>query len=240
MAKRGRKPSGKPKGYFYEEEEQAVRDYLLSDDAKEKNDIFNEKLKMPFTKMIESIIRRYHLYCPDETFDETFQKTFSFLINKFDRFKPDKHNKAYSYYQTIIKNFLMGRLTKRAKALERNPSYDAAMDEFNNNIRYSEDGNNDGDVAKEIISMLVNKIDAMIKTPTDYALTTTEISLGEALINLFENWDFVLSTDGSPKLNKSAILFFLREKTGLDTHDIRKNMKKYKAEFVKIKLDILN
>ena len=61
-----------------------------------------------------------------------------------------------------------------------------------------------------------------------------------SLINLFENWDFVLSTDGSPKLNKSAILFFLREKTGLDTHDIRKNMKKYKAEFVKIKLDILN
>ena len=72
-----------------------------------------EKLKEPFTKMIESIIRRYRLYYPDEDFDETFNKTFSFLITKFDKFKPDKNPKAYSYYQTIIKNFLLGRLSNR-------------------------------------------------------------------------------------------------------------------------------
>ena len=65
MAKRGRKPSAKRKGYFYEDEEQAVMYYLNADDAETKNAIFIGKLQEPFTKMIESIIRRYRLYYPD-------------------------------------------------------------------------------------------------------------------------------------------------------------------------------
>ena len=57
--KRGRKPSKERKGYFYEEQEQAVVDYISTDNIHEKNRIFNTILKPAFTKMIESIIRRY-------------------------------------------------------------------------------------------------------------------------------------------------------------------------------------
>ena len=62
MAKRGRKPSKKRKGYFYEEQEQAVRDYIRAESEEERNKIFNTILLPAFTKMIESIIRRYNLY----------------------------------------------------------------------------------------------------------------------------------------------------------------------------------
>jgi uncharacterized membrane protein YheB (UPF0754 family) len=75
--KRGRKPSKERKGYFYEEQEKAVADYILTDDEKKKNEIFNTILKPAFTKMIESIIRRYNLYPPDEEFQETFDDTIS-------------------------------------------------------------------------------------------------------------------------------------------------------------------
>ena len=78
--KRGRKPSKERKGYFYEVQEQAVVDYISTDDIHEKNRIFNEILKPAFTKMIESIIRRYRLYPPDEEFDQTFDDTMSFLM----------------------------------------------------------------------------------------------------------------------------------------------------------------
>ena len=61
MGKRGRKPLNKRKGYFYEEQEQAVKDYLNADDKEEKDKIFNKWLKPAFTKMIESIIRRYSI-----------------------------------------------------------------------------------------------------------------------------------------------------------------------------------
>ena len=94
--------SKKKTGYFYEEEEQAVLDYLNTDSADEKNRIFTEKLQRPFTKMIESIIRRYKLYNPDETFEETFDKTMSFLVTKFDKYNPNSGWKAYVFLNWVL------------------------------------------------------------------------------------------------------------------------------------------
>ena len=54
--------------------------------------------------MVESIIRRYKLYPPqDENFDETFNDTLSFLMTKIDRFNPNSGYKAYSYCGTVCK-----------------------------------------------------------------------------------------------------------------------------------------
>ena len=75
----------------------------------------------------------------------------------------------------------------------------------------------------------------MIDSPEEYCLKDSEIKLGKALINLMENWDFVLTTDKSSKLNKSVVLLFLRDQTGLDTKGIRDNLKKFKKEFLIIK-----
>ena len=57
--KRGRKPGKSRKGYFYEEEEDAFVKYITSTNQRERNELFNKKLLPAFTKMIESIIRRY-------------------------------------------------------------------------------------------------------------------------------------------------------------------------------------
>ena len=97
------------RGYFYEREEKAVTDYLASQDAEEKNKIFIEILEPAFTKMVESIIRRYKLFIPDEEFEETFNDTMSFLLSKLDTFNPDRGYKAYSYCGTICKNYLIAK-----------------------------------------------------------------------------------------------------------------------------------
>ena len=66
MAKRGRKPSVNNKNYFTEREEQAIIDFLSSDDPDFKNKLFMDILYPAFNTMIESIIRRYKLFVPDE------------------------------------------------------------------------------------------------------------------------------------------------------------------------------
>ena len=126
--KRGRKPCTERKGYFYEEQEKAVADYLASTDEKEKNRIFNEILKPAFTKMIESIIRRYNLYPPDEEFQQTFDDTISFLMTKLSCFDPNSGYKAYSYCGTICKNYLIYKINLFVKNQKRNISYDNPVD----------------------------------------------------------------------------------------------------------------
>ena len=55
--KRGRKR--KNDLYIGPEQEDADLRYLKSEDTKERNAIYNEWLKEPLNKMIESIIRKY-------------------------------------------------------------------------------------------------------------------------------------------------------------------------------------
>ena len=94
-------------------------------------------------------------------------------------------------------------------------------------------------IAEECVEGMIERIKYMIDNNQRYNLNQNEIKLGKALINLFSNWDYVLTTDGSNKLNKSTILLFLKDNTGLDTKGIRNNMKKYKNEFLALKKSLL-
>ena len=235
--KKGRKPTSTNKNYFTEKEEKAILDYLNSNKQEYREFLFTTIIYPVFTKMVESIIRRYKLYPPDEHYEETFCDTLSFLITKLDKFKPGRF-KAYSYYGTICKNYLIGKIQNFNKLQERNPTYESVQGGFNN-LKYSDYAEENNTVAFEIIKKLTNKIKNMVENSNDFLLKESEIKLGNALINLFENWDYILTTDGSPKLNKSAILFFLKESTGLDAKGIRDNMKKFKIEFLLTKSDII-
>jgi hypothetical protein len=238
MAKRGRKPSENNKNYFNEKEEQYILEYLSIEDQEKREEIFSKHIYPVFCTMIESIIRRYKLFVPDEEYEDTFCDIMSFLMTKLDKFKPGEY-KAYSYYGTICKNYLIGKIQTFNKIQERNPTYDSVQGGFNS-LKYSDYEVENNGIAGEVIKRLIKKIKNMLENYEDFSLKECEIKLGKALINLFENWDYILTTNGSPKLNKSAILFFLKESTGLDAKGIRDNMKKFKIEFLLTKSDVID
>ena len=208
----------------------------------ENERIFNTILKSALTKMIESIMRRYKLYVPNEDSGDTFNDTFSFLLTKAQKYEKDRNKKAYSYLGTICKNYINGKIETYNKSLIRNPSYDSDTTDIDvvNDTNYSIVQDDNGRrVAKEIVKKLMSQFTIMTDDPEKYDLKENEVKLGKALVNLFDNWDYVISTSGSNKLNKSAILFFLREQTGLDTKGIRDNMKKFQKEFLIVKKFII-
>ena len=114
--KRGRKRTTNL--YFGPEQEKAVVEFLTSDDYEERNKIYNTFLKAPLNKMIESIIRRYKLYRKDYTYEDIHSDTLSFLATKMEKFQPSKNKKAYSYFGTICKNYLLGQLLKSDKKMK--------------------------------------------------------------------------------------------------------------------------
>lgn len=250
MAKRGRKPSTEKKtGYFEEREEKAFVRYIKEQDKHEKEKIFNTFLMEPFTKMTESIIRRYNLYVPDEDFNETFNDAMSFLMTKINNFNPDTSFKAYSYTGTIIKNYLMGKINAYVKKQKRNSSYDNENIEINDSIKFS--SSIDSDIISfltELIKDVNEKISTMVNNPKEYNLNEDEIIVGKVLMDLLENWDIIFNGFGSvnshkrfssEKFNKSAVLFYLKENTNMDTKTIRNSMKKYKEVYYIIKKNLL-
>jgi hypothetical protein len=228
--KKGRKPTVKK--YFDEPEENAVRLYLSSNSREDKNKIYNEFLKDPLDKMISSIIRRYKLYRKDMDFEEIHMDTHSFLMTKIDKFKPSKEKKAYSYFGTICKNYLMGQIQKDQKETNRKISYEDISSDLDAmpNMVYYIDGD---DVTTEEI---INKFLLELKTSFDEkGVTEQEIKLGEALHDIFQNYSTIFQdTTNNNKFNKNIILFELREMTNLTTKEIRNSLKRYKKIYFKI------
>ena len=70
-------------------------------------------------------------------------------------------------------------------------------------------------------------------------LNPNEIKIGEALIELLNNWEELLFSNGSNKLNKSIVLYFLRENTMLTTKEIHSGMRKYKNIYFELKKELL-
>ena len=135
LKKKGRKPT--QENYFDIREELAVIDYLTATSFEEKNKIYNNFLRKPLDKMISSIIRRYKLYRKDMDFYEIHIDTHSFLMTKIDKFKPSKEKKAYSYFGTICKNYLMGQIIKDQKETNRKISYEDISYDLENSNDFS-------------------------------------------------------------------------------------------------------
>jgi len=173
--KRGRKQ--KQANYFDVQEEAAVRMFLLEPSWEERNKIYNQYLRDPLDKMISSIIRRYKLYRKDMDFKEIHTDTHSFLMTKIEKFKPSKEKKAYSYFGTICKNYLMGQIIKDQKELNRKISYEDISTSIEENVKYSYSLENDYIEATTIIEKFIDELRLCIDTES---LSDNEKKLGYA------------------------------------------------------------
>ena len=225
--KRGRKAV--KENYFDVREEEAVRKFLIAESSYEKNKIYNQFLRHPLDKMISSIIRRYKLYRKDMDFEEIHTDTHSFLMTKVDKFKPDKNKKAYSYFGTICKNYLMGQIIKDQKETNRKISYEDISESLEERPDLTYRIDDDVVETDYIINKYLDELKEYIETES---LNDNEKKLGYALVDLFDNYESIFSSADNNKFNKNVILLSLREMTNLSTKEIRSSMKRFKKLYI--------
>tara|TARA_Y100000389_G_scaffold49337_1_gene45015 strand:- start:692 stop:1435 length:744 start_codon:yes stop_codon:yes gene_type:complete len=237
--KRGRKR--KNDLYFGPDQEQAVLKYLDSEDELERNAIYNEWLREPLNKMIESIIRKYKLYRKSETFEHLHSDTLSFLMTKAHKFENSKGKKAYSYYGTICKNYILGLLINDDKKTKQLSSYEDLSPylEERKDFQYELDDN------EFTVNKFINKLVTSIKNELEgdsvvgkKKISDNEEKVGLALMDILKDWENTLdSMAGGTKFNKNSVLESMRNYTGLNTKDIRLAMKRFKELYAFIKID---
>jgi hypothetical protein len=233
--KRGRKAV--KENYFDVREEEAVRNFLIAETSYEKNKIYNQFLRLPLDKMISSIIRRYKLYRKDMDFQEIHTDTHSFLMTKVDKFKPDKNKKAYSYFGTICKNYLMGQIIKDQKETNRKISYEDISSSLEERPDMSYRIDDDIIETYYVINKYLEELKDYIESEQ---LNDNEKKLGYALIDLFDNYESIFSGADNNKFNKNVILLSLREMTNLSTKEIRSSIKRFKKLYIVIQSRIKN
>lgn len=232
----GRKKKERKKGdtYFGAPEEVAVQEYLLAT-PEQRSLIYRDKLQEPLHRLIESIIKTYRLYREDINIVDLEHDTLSFLCTKFDKFDPSKGTKAYSYYGTVCKHYLMSQMVKFSKAKNRNISYEDISSAIEENPEYSYEIDQDAPLETvDFIKVVIEKL--LIELEENQKLKPNEVKVGNAIVEILRTWDkIILNSDKSNILAKNKILFAIRETTGLSSKDVRNSIQKFKSLYVIIK-----
>lgn len=223
--------------YFGEPQEEAVIRYLQSESGEEKNKIFNEYLREALIIMVESIIRRYKLYRKDFEFEDLKSDTLSFLFTKLNKFDSTQNTKAYSYFGTICKNYLMGAIQKDTKETNRSVSYEDISTDIEENPEMTYIMDEIIIDYKEVIIKLTIDLEEFIEYED---LNENEKKLAYALLEIFNNFETIFQVGDGNKFNKNLILLSLREMTSLSTKEIRISLKKFKKLYDGILFGFIN
>lgn len=228
--------------YFAEREEKAVVDYINTNSVEERHRLYGDILLLPFKKMTESILRKYPTHIGNYDIHEIEANALSHLIEHMIKFNPEKITKsgkkakAFSYCQTIVRNFYKDHSKKSYNEQKTNLPWEDYSDEINTKKEFSYEID---DISKNELEELINIVTLKMKEriDDDKTLKKNEIIVGEAIINVFTNWHMLFledSPDGkynkkvTNNFAKNKILLFLKEQTGLTTKEIRMSMKPYK------------
>ena len=234
----------KRKPYFGEREEKAFLNYIYNTNVEERHKVYNDVLKAPFQKMVESILRKYPIHIGNYDIKEVEVNGLSHLIEHMIKFDPNRitkngnKTKAFSYCQTIVRNYFRDHNKKSYREKLTNLPWEDYSNEILSRKEYLYELHGSGNDLEKLIKIVTDKMRERIND--DKSLKKNEIIVGEAIINILNFWD-VLFLEDTPKgkfqkkitnnFQKNKILLFLKEQTKLNTKEIRMSMKPYKEMY---------
>jgi len=202
----------KPTQYFTQDTENAIVLYNNTSDFELKDKIYRERIHYAFFKLTENIIHTFKFYYTEvDNIEDLQHEVITFLLSKIHLFNPEKGAKAFSYFGTIAKRYLIITNTKNyKKRIDKAPIEEI---ESNENFSYSiEEGS-----AQDKLS---NFIDEYVKycTKNIFSLFPKEgdAQIADAILELFRKRESI------DIFNKKALYIYIREIIDAKTPKITK------------------
>ena len=138
-----RKRRKKSKNYFTHDTELAIVRYNSLDsikDEKLRSDIYDKEIHYPFFKLTQNIIHTFKFYHTEvENLEHLQHEIIVFLLSKIHLFDPGRGAKAYSYFGTIVKRWLILYNTKNYNKKIKKVDVDVLMgDKSTHTYRFEE------------------------------------------------------------------------------------------------------
>jgi|TARA_R100000081_G_C4773157_1_gene146858 DNA-directed RNA polymerase specialized sigma24 family protein len=198
VAKRRRKNS---RNYFTQETEDAIVRYNNSSCFDEKSKIYRNEIHYAFFKLTENIIHTFKFYYTEvDKIEHLQQEVIIFLLSKIHLFDPSKGAKAYSYFGTITKNWLIIYNTKNyKKRIKKAPVEDLYKDET-----YSY--NLEDDRVADKLSFFIDQYVCYVEERFDeFFPKGNDAQVADAILELFRK------RENLEIFNKKALYIYIRE-----------------------------
>jgi len=218
--KRGRKsknPNSTDKMYFTQETEDYIIKYNKTDDFQEREDIYNNKIKFPFEKLVENIFNTFKFSYFETSPLDVQKETVSHLVSNMHKFEAGK-GKAFSYFSIIAKHYLIALNNGIYK--RRNQHVEIGEEHDENTVQLqTEDNHHKNEEMREFIELMIsfweNNVGKIFTKQRD-------LDIANAVIELFR------SSDRIDAFNKKALYLYIREISDCKTQQITKVINKMK------------
>jgi hypothetical protein len=228
LTKKGKPRRRKPKtknNYFTEETEEAILEYRKSINQAERNKIYNQRIHFGFYKLAENIIHTFKFYYTEvDKIEDLKYEVVSFLLQKLDLYDQSK-GKAYSYFGTIAKRYLIIYNQKNYKKLVNKmdiPNSEEEDDNYREAVTIKDEREPD---RVQIMDLLVKELDTKINVLFD---KNDEIKVAYAILEIFRKRENI------EIFNKKALFIYIKEMTDVQSNTITKVIKKIKVLYINI------
>lgn len=212
---RKRKPK-EPRIYFTTDTEEAIIEYLASTDQNFRNRIYRDRIEYAFYKLAENIIHTFKFYYTDsDTVEELKHEVVTFLLEKLHLYKQEK-GKAYSYFGTIAKRYLIVYNNNNYKKLQER----ADIDELDEDKRFLHDTVKEQEEQSNPDTFINQYIGYVDKYLYQLFPKTQDAKTADAIMELFRKRETL------EIFNKKALYIYIREITDTSTPHITKVTKK--------------
>ena len=200
--------------YFTKDTEDAIVEYNHSTDFEERNRIYNELIHYAFFKLTENIIHTFKFYYTEvDNIEDLQHEVITFLLSKIHLFDQSKGAKAFSYFGTIAKRYLI--LSNQKNYKKRVETSPVASIEEDEKFSYQLD-----DTKSVVESNLSKFMDEYINYCTDNIFELfpkdSDARVADAILEVFRK------RDSLDVFNKKALYIYIREMIDVKTPKITK------------------
>jgi DNA-directed RNA polymerase specialized sigma24 family protein len=198
--------------YFTKDTENAIVRYNNTEDSEIRSAIYRDEIHYAFFKLTENIIHTFKFYYTEvENIEDLQHEVITFLLSKIHRFNPENGAKAYSYFGTIAKRWLILYNQKNYK--KRVDAVDIEVIEEDEKFSYELEDT-------QPIERLSYYIDEYVKHCTEQIFKLfpkdEDAKIADAVLELFRKREHL------DIFNKKALYIYIREIVDAKTPKITK------------------
>ena len=198
--------------YFTQDAEDAIVLYNNTADFELKSRIYQDRIHYAFFKLTENIIHTFKFYYTEvDNIEDLQHEVITFLLSKIHLFNPAKGAKAFSYFGTIAKRYLILSNQKNYKKRIDTIGLDAIEEDEEHS--YSIDDSSHDERLSMYIDIYTEYVTKHIYTlfPKEY-----DARIADAILELFRKREHL------DVFNKKALYIYIREIIDVKTPKITK------------------
>ena len=216
MIPQKRKRRKKSKNYFTQETEDYIVKYNSLDPikgAEERSKIYENYIHYAFFKLTQNIIHTFKFYHTEVSNLEHLQhEIITFLLSKIHLFDPSRGAKAYSYFGTIVKRWLILYNTKNYKKKINKVGVEVLTSENSNHV-YTQGGERVKSDLDKYVDIFVDHVSENI---FELFPKKNDAQIADAILELFRK------REDLEVFNKKALYIYIREMVEVKTPKITK------------------